>query len=143
MFQRYWGKPCILKRVKAYASGVNYLLQFLNASFNSPIVGKQESKVDVPVFLPLFCLCYVTISDLVAKLIPRLHRTSEESCGNGECGVCLPHSGGLCSHAEQSRGSLRRTYLLQVHEVNLFLTYFYNYCNHGAKIGNISEICKF
>ena len=34
--------------------------------------------------LSLFCLCYVTISDSVAKLIPRLHRTSEESCGNGE-----------------------------------------------------------
>ena len=34
-------------------SGVNYLLQFLNASFNSPIIGKQESKVDV---LPFFLL---------------------------------------------------------------------------------------
>ena len=52
---RYWGKPCYLKRVNAHASGVNYLLQFLMISSNSPIVRYQESKVDVPVF----CLYFV------------------------------------------------------------------------------------
>jgi len=39
-------------------NGVNYLLQFLNASSNSPIVGKQESKVDVQSYVILLFIFY-------------------------------------------------------------------------------------
>ena len=34
----------LLKRVNAHANGVNYLLQFLQYSSNSPIIQIQESK---------------------------------------------------------------------------------------------------
>ena len=41
-------------------SGVNYLLQFLNVSSNSPIIRLQESKVDVQSYVLMSVLCYHT-----------------------------------------------------------------------------------
>ena len=41
-------------------SGVNYLLQFLQYSYNSPIIGIQESKVEVQSYVLMFVLCYHT-----------------------------------------------------------------------------------
>ena len=41
-------------------NGVNYLLQFLNASSNSPIIEQQESKVDVQSYVLMFILRYHT-----------------------------------------------------------------------------------
>ena len=49
-------------------NGVNDLLQFLNASSNSPIIGIQESKVDV--HLMSLCCCYVTIRYFVLRVRP-------------------------------------------------------------------------
>ena len=50
----------LLKRVNAHASGVNNLLQFLQHSSNSPIIGIQESKVDVHLMSLCLLLCYHT-----------------------------------------------------------------------------------
>jgi len=39
-------------------NGVNYLLQFLMISSNSPIIRLQESKVDVQSYVKIFVLCF-------------------------------------------------------------------------------------
>ena len=41
-------------------NGVNYLLQFFTDSSNSPIIRRQESKVDVQSYVLMSVLCYHT-----------------------------------------------------------------------------------
>ena len=45
-------------------NGVNYLLQFLQYVSNSPIIRRQESKVDVQCLMSFFCR-YVIIRNMV------------------------------------------------------------------------------
>ena len=53
---RYWGNLYCLNEQMPTPNGVNYLLQFLQYSSNSPIIGIQESKVDVLSYVLCFYL---------------------------------------------------------------------------------------
>ena len=61
---RYRQTPNNLKRANAHASGVNYLLKFLIVVLKFGEFRMTRIKSGRSSLLSLFCLCYVTISDL-------------------------------------------------------------------------------